>query len=53
MSTFGQVKQFANFECQLKAYESPYFSRNVHVIKDWKISFVTSKRKILLSKNKN
>ncbi len=58
MSTFGQVKQFANFECQLKIYESLYFGRtwfkiNVHVFKDWKISFITSERTISLPKNKN
>ncbi len=43
-STFGQVKQFAKFECQLKIYESLYFGRtcfiiDLHVDKDWKISF--------------
>ncbi len=57
-STFGQVTQFANFECQLKVYESLYCGRtcfiiNVHVVKDWKISFITSKRTIPLLKNKN
>ncbi len=56
--TFGQVKQFANFECQLKIYESLYLGRicfiiNVHVVKDWKISFITSERTIPLPKNKN
>ncbi len=55
MSTFGQVKQLANFECQLKIYESLYFSRtyfiiNVHVVKDWKISFIASERTIPLPK---
>ncbi len=58
MSTFGQVKQFANFECQLKLHESLYFGRtcfiiNAHVIKDWKIPFVTSEQTIPLPKNKN
>ncbi len=57
-SFFGQVKQFANFECQLKIYESLYFGRtsfiiNVHVVKDWIISFITSERTIPLPKNKN
>ncbi len=47
-----------NFECQLKIYESLCFGRtcfiiNMHVVKDWKISFITSERIILLSKNKN
>ncbi len=47
MSTFGQVKQFANFKCQLKTYESMHFGRtcfiiNVHVVKDWKITFIIS-----------
>ncbi len=58
MSIFGQVKQFANFDYQLKIYESLYFGRtcfiiNVHVVKAWKISFITSEQTILLMRNKN
>ncbi len=58
MSTFGQVKQFANFGCPLKIYESLYFGRtcfiiNVHaVVKDWKISFITYEQTIPLRKTK-
>ncbi len=57
-SPFGQVKLFANFESQLKVCDSLYFGRtcfiiNVHVIKVWIISFITSERTIPLPKNKS